>query len=240
VSYFFQQEIPQQADFEWYQLKDIPIIDSHELLVDTVDIKGVHTQAMYFLQGIAGALPQCYVRQTIAEKLRAVNASLPDGYYLVVLDAWRPLEVQQQLRASFLQDIQARFPHLSEPEQLATLDQFVARPSDDPMCPSPHVTGGSVDVSLCDAAGHLLDMGSGFDAPVPASWTSALEGEPESPAQRNRRLLYHSMLAQGFSNMPSEWWHFDYGNQLWALKTGQAQAIYGLTGLSYSSESVLV
>lgn len=231
MSYFFQQEIPQQADFEWYQLKDIPIVDHHDLLIDTAEINGIFTQPMYFLQGIADALPQCYVRQTIAQKLQAVNQSLPEGYYLVVLDGWRPLEVQNALRVSFLQDIQARFPQLSEQTQLDTLDQFVARPSSDPLCPSPHVTGGSVDVSLCDAEGNLLDMGSAFDAPVPESWTSALEGLPESVAQRNRRVLYHSMLAQGFSNMPSEWWHFDYGNQLWALRTGQKQAIYGLTGL---------
>lgn len=227
----YQQPIPGQADFEWYQLEQIDILDNQEKLVDTCTLKHVKTKPMYFLQGISDALPTCYVRETLARKLEQISLSLPQGYHLAVLDGWRPLMVQQRLREVFLQDIQQRFPQLTRQEQLATLDRFVARPSHEPRCPSPHVTGGSVDVSICDAEGNLLEMGSAFDEPVNASWTSALEDLPQTPAQLNRRLLYHSMIAHGFSNIPSEWWHFDYGNQLWALKTGQQTACYGLINL---------
>lgn len=224
-----QHPIPVEADIAWYALSSMVIADNQEPLVDTQTLSGVITQPMYFLQGIAGALPRCYVRASVASKLQQVSHSLPSGYQLVVLDGWRPLSVQQQLRTRFLAEIKQRYPELTALEQQRRLDEFVARPSVDPLCPSPHLTGGSVDVSVCDAEGNVLDMGSAFDAPVPASWTSALEALPATPAQRNRRLLYHSMLAQGFSNIAAEWWHFDYGNQLWALRTGQKQAIYGIT-----------
>ena len=35
------------------------------------------------------------------------------------------------------------------------------------------------------------------------------------------------MLAAGFVNYRHEWWHFDFGDQLWAVSTGAECAIYG-------------
>ena len=32
---------------------------------------------------------------------------------------------------------------------------------------------------------------------------------------------------QGFTNLPSEWWHYDFGDQLWAHYGGHGQALYG-------------
>lgn len=34
----------------------------------------------------------------------------------------------------------------------------------------------------------------------------------------NRRLLYNVMIDNDFTNYPNEWWHFDYGNQFWAVQ----------------------
>ena len=49
----------------------------------------------------------------------------------------------------------------------------------------------------------------------------------ELRALGNRRLLYHVMVSAGFTNYPDEWWHFDYGNQNWALMSGRKAAVYG-------------
>jgi D-alanyl-D-alanine dipeptidase len=43
----------------------------------------------------------------------------------------------------------------------------------------------------------------------------------------NRRLLHNTMTDAGFVNLPSEWWHFDYGDQLWAWANKKDHAIYG-------------
>ncbi|MGV8547019.1 M15 family metallopeptidase, partial [Pseudomonas aeruginosa] len=54
--------------------------------------------------------------------------------------------------------------------------------------------------------------------------------EPDARQRRvrdHRRLLYHAMLDAGFSNLPSEWWHYDFGDQLWAWHTGATQALFG-------------
>ena len=38
-------------------------------------------------------------------------------------------------------------------------------------------------------------------------------------------MLYNVMTAAGFANLPSEWWHYDYGDNMWAQLTG-GKAIY--------------
>ena len=35
------------------------------------------------------------------------------------------------------------------------------------------------------------------------------------------------MLEEGFENDPDEWWHFDFGNQKWAVQSGRNEALYG-------------
>nr|WP_272876316.1 M15 family metallopeptidase [Allochromatium tepidum] len=46
-------------------------------------------------------------------------------------------------------------------------------------------------------------------------------------AQAHRRLLLLAMLQAGFAPMPSEWWHYSYGDCYWAAYAQQPQAIYG-------------
>ncbi len=74
-------------------------------------------------------------------------------------------------------------------------------------------------------------MGTDFDEASQFSWTDALESESslDREAQENRRILYNAMSEVGFTNLPSEWWHYDFGNQLWAYRTGAQQAEYGVT-----------
>ncbi len=156
----------------------------------------------------------------------------PGGVRLVVLDAWRPFAVQQYLYDSLSSALAAHYPRAGEAELERLTRQFVSPPSSSREAPSPHLTGGAVDVTLCDAQGRWLDMGSAFDEAVPASYTAYFErlAEPDARQRRvrdHRRLLYHAMLDAGFSNLPSEWWHYDFGDQLWAWHTGATQALFG-------------
>ena len=36
----------------------------------------------------------------------------------------------------------------------------------------------------------------------------------------NRMILYNSMIKAGFTNLDSEYWHYDYGNKNWSDITG--------------------
>ena len=86
-----------------------------------------------------------------------------------------------------------------------------------------HVTGAAIDLTLRRiGSGEHLYMGGIFDDPSDNSTTDHYEGVSIAlgmsahEARCNRRLLYWSMLREGFSGLPSEWWHYDFGDQLWA------------------------
>jgi D-alanyl-D-alanine dipeptidase len=52
-------------------------------------------------------------------------------------------------------------------------------------------------------------------------------------AQRNRRIFYWVMRGAltneegGFAVNPTEWWHWSYGDQMWAKTTQAPQAFFG-------------
>jgi D-alanyl-D-alanine dipeptidase len=37
------------------------------------------------------------------------------------------------------------------------------------------------------------------------------------------------MADEGFAAHPDEWWHFSYGDQMWAALTDAPAALYGVT-----------
>ncbi|PWF24743.1 M15 family metallopeptidase [Corticimicrobacter populi] len=233
--------IPLLADPDWPQVGAIAIGECGERLVPTSLMpRPVLTFPAYARQGVAGAHQECYVREDVGRRLLQAARSLPDGLHLVVLDGWRPWRVQQQLFDAYQDTLRRRHPDLPAEQLLALTREFVSLPSTHPARPSPHLTGGAVDVTLCSHDGVWLDMGTPFDATVPASHTAYYESTVDSDSQadaavfrQRRRILYHAMRAAGFTNLPSEWWHFDCGDQLWAWYAGQPQARYGpapLTG----------
>ncbi|MEM7168619.1 MAG: M15 family metallopeptidase [Pseudomonadota bacterium] len=181
-------------------------------------------QPLYYLHGLKGALPQIWVREGVYERLVRAAQNLPSRYRLVLLDGWRPKSIQQFLFSSFREKVASANPTMSDEEvELQTLT-FAAHPSDDPQCPSPHITGGAIDVTLADADGTLLDMGSEVDEISERSWTAA----PVPVLQTERRKdLLETMVRAGFTNLPSEWWHFDYGNWVWAWYSNHYAALYG-------------
>ena len=45
--------------------------------------------------------------------------------------------------------------------------------------------------------------------------------------RNNRRILRTAMLQNEFTQDDDEWWHYDFGNQLWALRSKHEYAIFG-------------
>jgi D-alanyl-D-alanine dipeptidase len=76
----------------------------------------------------------------------------------------------------------------------------------DPRRGSPHSMGAAVDLTLIDAAGKELDMGTGFDAFTPLSYHGVTDISAE--AQRNRAILLGIMTAAGWDFFRNEWWHY--------------------------------
>jgi D-alanyl-D-alanine dipeptidase len=131
------------------------------------------------------ARPGCYLNNEAAALLsRAVALARMQGLRLKLFDAFRPSEAQWRL-----------WNYRPDPEFLA-----------DPRRGSPHSRGAAIDLTLVDASGAELDMGTGFDAFTPLSHHGVTE--IPAPAQRNRLLLLGLMTASGWDFYRNEWWHY--------------------------------
>jgi len=139
------------------------------------------------------------------ERTVAWLARQAPGHTVLVLDALRPQRVQQQL-----------WDALAGTE----LRLYLA----DPVRGSIHSYGMALDVTLLDAAGRELDMGSGFDDMTalshPALEAGFLRSGALTDAQvAHRRLLRAAMDQAGFVGIDTEWWHFDCGDRVQVRQT---------------------
>lgn len=206
--------------------QEIEIVPTDEDLVAVADIgPRVHEDPRYAAMGFPGAIDACLLRAGVAERLGRVAASLPDGIDLLVWDGWRPFSVQKALYDQYLNELIAVHPEWPHDAIEDAAARYVSPPSRSVDAPAPHLTGGAVDLTLCDRQGRPRDMGTGFDAFVPAAAAAALEGSP-GPVRDNRRLLFWAMSAEGFTEYSEEWWHYDHGDQFWALARAE-KARYG-------------
>ena len=218
-----------------------PIEECGEPLValKSLSIEKLIVEPRYFARGVEGADSEIYVRSGVGERLGRVAAGLPPECVLLVWDGWRRLVTQKSLFDAQRDVVLATRPGLSDEAVTRLVQDFVSVPSADPLNPSPHLTGGAVDLTLADRNGVPLATGTNFDSFHDHSRTRALEDlltkaggwtQSDALAARNRRLLYHSMTAAGFTNFASEWWHFDYGDQFWGASMSRP-AFYGPASL---------
>ena len=206
--------------------QDVPIEPRAEPLVPIAGLHArIHEDAAYHRMGLPGALPGCWLREAVAERLITVVEGLPPGTDLLVWDGYRPIPVQKALFDGYVDELIAVHPELPADAIEHAATRFVSRPSTSPLAPSPHLTGAAVDLTLCDPEGAPLEMGTGFDAFIPQAAAAALE-QTAGVARDNRRRLFWAMVEQGFCAYTEEWWHFDHGDQFWAVVRGRS-AHYG-------------
>lgn len=217
---------------------DLTLPLSSEPLIKAEDV-GLASESYYartdgknapYNRCIPGTLPQVWMRESVAVRLGHVNQMLaPRGLELYLWDAYRPIETQRALWDHFLEEGRKKL-QTDDPERLRQYaGHFVSEPSgydpEDPLTWPTHNTGGAVDVTLRDkATGQLLEMGSGYDEPVDRTFTDDLErhhAPADKPTLINRRILYNAMTKTGFRNYPYEWWHYDYGTQMWLQNGGR-------------------
>lgn len=117
---------------------------------------------------------------------------------LCILDAVRPLHIQQMMWDSLQMPADKKFNYLAAPFSISL-----------------HNYGCAVDLTIIDSNGKELDMGTAFDSfeklsePVYEA-VFLKKGELSDSAFYNRRLLRYIMRRAGFNPINSEWWHFNY------------------------------
>ena len=199
-----------------------------EPFVDIASFSGgaIVADMKYADAGRPGAIRTAYVRLGVAERLIRAASLLPSGYKLKVYDTWRPYTVQKSIYDEYFDSLRALPENAdkSTDELHALARRYVSYPEENKRLSYVHSSGGAVDLTIIDAEGRELDMGSGFDEFSPFSALDALEGT-NTPAEENRRLLYTVMTDCGFTPFGEEWWHYDYGDLFWAATLG-VNAIY--------------
>jgi len=214
--------------------QQIPIAENHEPLVaiprDRVAFVTPHPYEK--LGAPYGDRSPFCLRQSVCDRLLAAQTCLqkqhPD-WRILVFDAFRPVAVQDFMVEFSLKELaqeRGLNPEEISPQQrqelLAWVHQFWAAPSLDPATPPPHSTGGAIDVTLVDDRGQEIDMGSPIDELSERSYPLhfANSTDPQKKAYHQRReLLFSIMRSSGFQRHPQEWWHFCFGEQMWAWLT---------------------
>lgn len=189
----------------------------------------------------------------VADRLEAWRP----GHRLKVFDGYRPRAVQAHMRHRCFEqlarqagiDLRARDAAAEEAharlwEQVDRLWAPAVGAPGEP--PPPHATGAAVDLTIVDALGQALDMGSDFDEPseriLPYHYTEAAQHDPRARLiDENRHLLDTLMRASGFRRITHEWWHFSYGDAVWALirrieGEAAAGAVYGEVALATTKQ----
>ena len=150
-----------------------------------------------------------YLQPDVAKMLAKASQLLQEkhsNYRLLVLDAARPVSVQQ-----IMWDVVKGTPN----------NIYVANPNKTGL----HNYGVAVDVTITNDLGVELDMGTPFDyfdvEAQPAKEEQMLkEGKLTQQQINNRKILRNIMNQAGFLTYQREWWHFN------ACKLSEAKAKY--------------
>ena len=213
------------------KINSVSVIESGESMVDLSKIPN-----LFFAAEIS--VESKRVRKSVVEKICRAADRLPKGVFLKIYSAYRSQEIQLKMFMEKLAEIEKKFPNLQIAEQERQARLAVADPRGGKY--GPHQTGGAIDLTLCDKNGNEFDMAG--------KWNSFNELTPTYPTRRlwffplfrralltgrqlkNRKTLYDVMTGQGFVNYPLEWWHYCYGDRMWAAYSGKQDCPYGNAG----------
>ena len=211
----------------------IPIIECGEPLVKIpLELFAVESPHPYQKLGANyGGHSPYYLRQNVVENLIQAQNNLQllyPNWYIQIFDAYRPVAVQQfMVDYSFGEALRERGLTEKElsPQQREDVWKVVyeiwAVPSLDMKTPPPHSTGAAVDITLVNDLGEVLDMGSPIDEMSDRSHPEYYTHSHQE-YDANRQLLRDVMLKAGFQRNPREWWHFSFGDQMWAWLYNQS------------------
>ena len=116
---------------------------------------------------------------------------------LKIYDAARPMHIQQKMWNKVKNTPMK--PYVSNPANGGGLHNY----------------GLAVDITLCDAKGDSITMGTkidhlGSEAHIDTENQLVAKGIISKRAQQNRQLLRQVMRYAGFKPLRTEWWHFNF------------------------------
>jgi D-alanyl-D-alanine dipeptidase len=150
---------------------------------------------------VYGCLRHAYVQKPVMAMLQQAQAAIEKkhpGFHLLIYDAARPLSIQWVLWNTLTQ-----YPPSERQKYVA-----------DPKQHSIHNYGSALDLTVADANGKPLDMGTKYDFFGDLAYPSKervflASGQLSQKAYQNRLILREAMQAAGFMRIEFEWWHFN-------------------------------
>ncbi len=137
---------------------------------------------------------RCFLRADVAKAVVKAHRELQEqGLGLKMFDCYRPRPVQWEL-----------WRKVPNPNYVA-----------DPRKGSMHNRGSAVDLTIVDAEGNELDMGTDYDY-FGKEGHHDYTGLPKEVLE-NRKLLKEIMGKHGFRWIRTEWWHYSYKPKSYAL-----------------------
>ena len=180
------------------QLRRAGLVDVRSL-DRTIQVELKYSTVDNFMhQDAYGDLENCYLQKEVAgrvAKAQGLLRKLHPGYSLKVFDGARPRRVQR-----IMWDL------VKGTEQ----QKYVSSPDSG----SIHNFGSAVDLTIVDAQGAELDMGTPYDflgelAQPRYEARFLKEGKLTAEQVRHRAVLKEAMTEAGFTAISNEWWHFD-------------------------------
>jgi D-alanyl-D-alanine dipeptidase len=140
--------------------------------------------------------PRCLLRPEPARAIATAHAKLQkQGLGLKMFDCYRPRPYQQRL-----------WDKVPNPD-------YVTPPAKGSM----HSRGAAVDLTIVDAQGNELPMGTPYDFFGVEAHTDYTKLSAE--VLKNRELLRKTMEEVGFKGIRTEWWHFSFQRKDFALSS---------------------
>ncbi|MCT9008354.1 M15 family metallopeptidase [Streptomyces rhizosphaerihabitans] len=206
----------------------IPVVDCGEPLLD------VRTTAPFPVDARRSDDTGAYahLREGVLNRLVAAGDLLPDGMRLLFVEGYRPPSLQRLYFDRYAAGLRSEHPEWDAGRLRDAASRYVSPPEI-----APHSAGAAVDLTLVDADGRELDMGTPVNASPEESGGACYTAADGigGTARAHRRLLAGALTAAGLVNYPTEWWHWSYGDRYWALAKGAAHAIYGPRELSVTA-----
>jgi D-alanyl-D-alanine dipeptidase len=164
-----------------------------------------------------------FLRQTVADMLATAEKLLPDNLYFCVNDAFRPVSIQQKYYNSYFQKFKKNYPSYSDSKLKKLTSKFVIDPKD--IKRAGHLTGGAIDLVLAKNGRNLPMKNLSFNFERRSITAS---DQKIKHINNNRLLLLSVMTEAGFVNYSNEYWHFSYGDYMWAEATNNKTTIYDI------------
>jgi D-alanyl-D-alanine dipeptidase len=206
--------------------KLVAISDTKTILVEPIWLRDDDVEGSFYRKYRLAhpSYQSIYLRLELWKRLQVASAKLPNNRKLIVRAGHRPVDVQNQVLNAVMEDYKIQHTEASSEEALNHARIYVSDPS---IKLPPHCCGSAIDVDVLDVSKQsLVDFGTPVNED---SDVSHIYSPKITKVQaKNRHILLKSMLEAGFASYYAEWWHFSYGDQIWAWFYGHNSCLYGV------------